>query len=255
MSRSCLALLAAAPLLFGPGTARAQGLAERVAAVSGSRDVRFRFGARDGVCVWDDGGSRYITTNGASGCRPGRVEVRLRVRDGAVTEVRSAVRPYDEAVTSGEAVDLGSIAATEAADWLIRVAGDADLTDRSRAEAVEGADLARDARIWPELLRLARERATPSRTREAAYSALGQQAARAVRGDVVQAPESESLQIRSQAVFALSQRPRDQAVPALIGVARENRDVRLRATALFWLGQLGDERALPVLEQALKGGR
>ena len=50
-------------------------------------------------------------------------------------------------------------------------------------------------------------------------------------------------------VVALSQRPRDQAVPALISVARTNRDPEIRKKALFWLGQSNDPRALNLFEE------
>ena len=56
---------------------------------------------------------------------------------------------------------------------------------------------------------------------------------------------------REQAVFALSQRPRDEGVPALISVARTNKDPEIRKKALFWLGQSHDPRALDLFEELL----
>ena len=61
------------------------------------------------------------------------------------------------------------------------------------------------------------------------------------------------LEVREQAVFALSQRPRDEGVPALISIARSNRSPELRKKALFWLGQSEDPRALALFEELLKG--
>jgi HEAT repeat protein len=52
-------------------------------------------------------------------------------------------------------------------------------------------------------------------------------------------------------VFALSQRPKDEAVPALLQVARTSRDPRLRKSAIFWLGQTDDARALAYFEDVL----
>jgi HEAT repeat protein len=56
---------------------------------------------------------------------------------------------------------------------------------------------------------------------------------------------------RSQAVFALSQRPQAEGIPALIQVARTHRDVQIRKQALFWLGQSKDPRALALFEEIL----
>jgi HEAT repeat protein len=58
--------------------------------------------------------------------------------------------------------------------------------------------------------------------------------------------------VRKQAVFALSQRPSDEAVPALIRIARSNREPEIRRTALFWLGQSEDPRALGLFEEILR---
>jgi HEAT repeat protein len=53
-------------------------------------------------------------------------------------------------------------------------------------------------------------------------------------------------------VFALSQRRNEEAVPALIQVARNNRDPSVRRTALFWLGQTIDPRAVALFEEILR---
>ena len=55
-----------------------------------------------------------------------------------------------------------------------------------------------------------------------------------------------------KAVFALSQLPKDEAVPQLIHVAETNKDPVVRKEAFFWLGQSGDPRALTFMESVLK---
>jgi len=57
--------------------------------------------------------------------------------------------------------------------------------------------------------------------------------------------------VRESAAFALSQRPHDEGVPALIRIARENPDPELRKKAIFWLGQSDDPRALALFEELL----
>ncbi len=57
--------------------------------------------------------------------------------------------------------------------------------------------------------------------------------------------------VKEQAIFALSQRPRDEGIPALVRVVRTSKDPALRKKALFWLGQSGDPRALQLIEELL----
>jgi HEAT repeat protein len=57
--------------------------------------------------------------------------------------------------------------------------------------------------------------------------------------------------VRAAAIFALSQRPNDEGVPALIRIARRHPDPELRRKALFWLAQSGDERAIALFEEIL----
>jgi HEAT repeat protein len=61
--------------------------------------------------------------------------------------------------------------------------------------------------------------------------------------------------VREQAVFALSQRPHDEGVPALIQIATSHHDPEIRRKALFWLGQSGDPRAIDVFERILTDQR
>jgi HEAT repeat protein len=58
-------------------------------------------------------------------------------------------------------------------------------------------------------------------------------------------------EVRTQAVFALSQQPRETAVPRLIEIVRTSRRPAVQAQALFWLGQSGDPRAIDLFEEIL----
>jgi HEAT repeat protein len=62
---------------------------------------------------------------------------------------------------------------------------------------------------------------------------------------------SVDREVRETAVFALSQRPREEGIPALIAVARTNKDPEIRKKALFWLGQSHDPRAIDLFEEIL----
>jgi hypothetical protein len=240
-------------LLALPGALEAQTLAQRVAA-AGDGAVRFSFAARRGVC--GDGGHNISIASDdehdevESDCVPGPVRVSLRVRGGRVAEAHTYVGGRWRA-PKDPTTDLGTVAAAQAAAGLLTLAeradGDADAL-------VTAASLADSAVVWPDLLRMARRTDLAVETRRQAVFWLGQAAgAAAARGlDSLTADESSDLEIRKQAVFALSQRPADEGVPALIHVARTSPSGELRKTALFWLGQSDDPRALAVFEEILK---
>ena len=61
-------------------------------------------------------------------------------------------------------------------------------------------------------------------------------------------PETE---VKKKAVFALTQLPEGEGVPALIQVARTNSNPAVRKQAMFWLGQSKDARALKFFEDVL----
>jgi len=153
--------------------------------------------------------------------------------------------------------DLGAVSAIEAAGYLMNVA--ARGVPNASAKAMFPAVLADSAQVWPALLTVAKDTETRSRgTRQEALMWLSRYAGAAVAGhpnqpfddDDERATADEEL--RTHAVFVLSQLPRSEGVPELLRVARENRSSRVRSQALFWLGQSGDPRALELFEALLK---
>ena len=70
----------------------------------------------------------------------------------------------------------------------------------------------------------------------------------AIDGAIENDPDTE---VKKQAVFALSQLPKDEGVPKLIQVAQNNRNPEVRKQAMFWLGQSEDARALDFFEKVL----
>jgi HEAT repeat protein len=69
-----------------------------------------------------------------------------------------------------------------------------------------------------------------------------------ITGAIENDPETE---VKVRAVFALSQLPKDESVPLLIGLARANKNPQVRKQAMFWLGQSKDPRALAFFEDVL----
>lgn len=248
-----IALLALA--LAHPAGGAAQSLAQRVAAL-GDGALRLSFAARAGVCGVGTSGTGFTVVGRSergeweSDCGGGPVRVSLRVRGGRVADAHAYVggrwRPGDARTT-----DLGIMPAHRAAADLLALV---DRADGGADALITAATLADSAVVWPDLLRLARRADLPLETRRHAVFWLGQAAgAAAVRGldTLVQEPSGD-LEVRKQAVFALSQRPAGEGVPALIHVARTSPRAELRKSALFWLGQSEDPRALALFEEILR---
>jgi hypothetical protein len=237
-------------LLAGTDALRAQTIAQRVGqAPDGS--VHMSFAARHGVC----GNGRNISTSRdsdewESDCDSGPVRVVLTVRGHEVVGVRTYVGGRWRAAT-GTITDLGYVPAQAAADYLLGIAGAID-GDHGR-DAVFPATLADSAVVWPRLIALARnERAARGARRQAVFwlgQAAGEAATRGLDSIVYQDTMDRSL--REQAVFALSQRPKEEGVPILIRIARTHPDHAIRKKALFWLGQSEDPRALALFQELL----
>jgi hypothetical protein len=257
---TALAVLAA---LASPQPVSAQSIASRVARVANGT-VRMTFAAKPGICgsgnsIRHDNGrgstnwgnwneSRDVEWD--NDCSMGPARVVLDRRNGELTDLRFYVggrwRP-----AGSDVVDLGNVSAHDAADYLVSIAQ----TERGSmgSKAIFPATIADSAVIWPALLKLARDGDVPRSTRTQSVFWLGQAAGdAATRGlnDLV-VDNGVDREVREQAVFALSQRPREEGIPALINVARTNKDPEIRKKALFWLGQSNDPRALDLFEELL----
>lgn len=244
-------------------TAPAQNIASRVAGVKDGI-VRMSFASRPDVC----GRGTSISTNGDRNrnfswgnesvrdvewdydCERGPVRVVMDISGGQITNIRGYVGGRWR-TPSPNVVDLGTVPAREAADYLIGLAS--RLRSKAGEKAIFPALIADSATVWPSLIRIARDENVPTSTRRQAVFWVSQAAGDAVtKGlDDIVSDNSVDRDIREQAVFALSQRPKAESVPALIRVARTNRDPQIRKKAMFWLGQSNDPRAIALFEEIL----
>lgn len=239
----------------------AQSLASRVEAVEDGA-VTFHYAARPGVC---GDGETFVRTGPRSyhgswssnrpmePCIYGPVQVRLTLDEGAVRRVETWVGPP----RSREARDLGTVSAPEAARYLMTIA--ARGTAGASKRAIFPAVLADSATVWPELFPIARDTETRSKaTRQDALFWLSRFASGAVAGRPNnpfaddEEMESADNDLKSHAVFVLSQLPRDEGVPQLLEIARSHPNWSVRSKALFWLGQSGDSRAIELFESVLR---
>ena len=240
--------------------------------VAGVRDgtVRFSFAARPGVygngrniISWDcrNGRCRNQQVNGGyysdwdddrmSACDSGPARVALLKTSGAVTDLRTYVSGEWRTPIGTGVTDLGTVSAREAAAYLLALA-ERD-SGRAAEKAILPATLADSVTIWPDLLRIARDSRISRKVRRSAVFWLGEAAGDAATRGLTDLVDDRSAdhEVRETAVFALSQRPREEGVPALIRIARENHDPDLRRKAIFWLGQSDDPRALALFEELL----
>ena len=260
LARGAAAAALLLPLL--PAAALAQSLADRIARAPDG-EVRLSFAAREGVCGYGESSIRDTGRGWNHGtvivrgdrsdswetdCEYGPVRIALRKEGRDITRLRTFVggRWRDTPAT-----DLGTVSAPEAARWLLGVAR-AERGEPSE-KALFAATLADSIEVWPDLLRIARDDDAPRDTRRSAVFWVGQAAADAATAglDSLVDDGDEDLEVREQAVFALSQRPRDEGVPILIRVARTSQSPSIRKKALFWLGQSEDPRALALFEEIL----
>lgn len=249
--------------LFPAPTVAAQDAAARVAAVRDG-DVRFTFTLRPGVCgqgrnTWSTGRTTTINRGDRSSrdveydveCESGPGRVVLEKSGGEVTNVRFYVGGRWRA--DARATDLGALAARDAASTLLRVARTSP--GRASRDAIFPITLVDSTESWRDLIQIARDEARPRETRKQAVFWLGQLAEGPATAGLDELAGEATLdrEVRDQVIFALSQRPRDEGIPALIRVVRTSKDPTLRRKALFWLGQSGDPRALELIEQLLAG--
>ncbi len=239
-------------MLPGSLAAQTQTLAERVSSAANGV-VRLSFPARAGTC---GDGNNGIHIQDASDewqpdCGPRLVRVALGLRDHRVHSIRTYVG--GRWIPDTTVLDLGTVSPRAAAPYFIRLA------EQTAGESVTGdpllpSVLSDSVIIWPSLVRIARSPRLSNELHRRAVFWLGQAASTAAGQalDSIAGDRHADHEVRKHAVFALSQRPRDEGVPALIRIARSSSDPDLRKTALFWLGQSEDPRAIDLFEEILR---
>lgn len=258
--------------LVAPAAAAAQSLASRVDAAPAGATVRFTFESKPGVCgngenisirsVSEDGvtirergreytvGSRRSGTDWTRECIEGPVQMELSRTGQRISDAHARVG--GELRTGG--VDLGTVAPAAAVEFLLSADVLREAEGRAADRMVFAATLA-DAESWPGLLRVARMQDLASRARKSAVfwlaQAAGEKATEGLRSIV--GDDSDELEVRKQAVFALSQIRSDATIDALIDIARTNREPEIRKNAIFWLGQSDSPRAITFFEEILRG--
>jgi HEAT repeat protein len=103
----------------------------------------------------------------------------------------------------------------------------------------------------PALIAIAKTDKDPA-TRGEALFWLAQSAGKAAAGEISAAVMNDpDTKVQERAVMALSQLPKDEGVPLLIGVARTHKNAKVRERAMFWLGQSKYPRATKFFEEIL----
>lgn len=261
MRRGMMTLLAGAALL-APLPAAAQSLADRVNAAPADATVRFTFESRPGVC----GNGENISMRGDSDdavtvrgrtysgwredCTEGPVQMEIRRSGSRITDARARVG--GDPHTGG--TDLGPVDPEAAVTFLLS-ADVLTAADSRAADRMVFAAVLANTESWPGLLRVARTRGLPSGARKSAVFWLAQAAGdRATEGlTSIVGDDSDEIEVRKHAVFALSQIRSDDTLDALMDIARTNAEPEIRRNAMFWLGQTDDPRVIAFFEEILRG--
>jgi hypothetical protein len=258
MRRSTLFAVLCSGLALAAGNADGQSLARRVTSSDGR--VQVIYASRPSACGDGEafignvfGHSTYYSGNstfsghGSWSSRPcvhGPARVVATVISGEVTRLRPYVGPTP--ATS----DMRTLNASpaEAVEWLDDLI--ARGSSRLASEAMLPLVLADAPDPWPFLLRVARDANRPNAVRRSALTWLSTGVTDKL-GISDEDGDSDDDEVRKQAVFALSQRPKSESVPELISIVRSSKNAAARRSAIFWLGQTGDPRAAELYAELL----
>jgi hypothetical protein len=255
MQRTALVVL----LIVVASPAAAQSLAQRVVASDGL--VQVVYPSRPSTCGDGDafignvlGRSTYYSGNShysGSGpwsnraCVHGPALAVATVVNGEVTRLRAYVGPVPTAPANTRTVTVSS---RDAAAWLGEIIARA--STRVATDAMLPLVAADSVNPWPLLLHTARDENRPRDVRRAATMWLATGVTDHL-GIANSSDDTDDDEMRTQAVFVLSQRPKSESVPELIDLARSAKRASVRRSAIFWLGQTGDPRAIDVYAELL----
>jgi hypothetical protein len=245
-TRFALAGVAAFSLPLG-----AQDLAKRITASDGIVNVVYP--SRPPACGDGRGSIQNIFGTNQSysydgdgrlrACVHGPARVAATVIDGEVTRLRLYIGPL-------ESTDLRTltVSAAEAVDWLSGIASRG--SPRVASDAIVPLVVADAPDPWPFLLTLARDDNRARGIRQTALQWLSFGTTDHL-GLSDRSQRTDDDEMREQAVFVLSQRPKSESVPELIDIARTAKNAAARRSAIFWLSQSGDRRAADLYAELL----
>ncbi len=191
------------------------------------------------------------------------LRVFLRVRDGHLVRIRtfSADCPVD--ASGARVVWLDGVSPAQSLELMAGlIEGNGPLAARTRMRERGGGSHAAMAAVayhrgsapLNRMLEWARHAGDRDLRRQAIFwlsQRAGVRAAATIENAVLNDPDEE---VKTHAVFALSQLPPQRGVPLLIRIARTHRVPKVRRQAIFWLGQSDDDRALEFIEDLLDLG-
>jgi hypothetical protein len=251
--------LAVFVVAFAARATSAQSLSQQVRSSNGAVEVIYP--SRANVCgdgqgsisnvmgrsgiTWSDGGS---TSGGGwhrGPCVHGPARLVLTVVDGDLTRARVYVGPPSTPQSNTRTINAS---ASDASTWL------ADLVEhaptRVASDLLVPLIVADGAEPWPFLLKLVRSDTRSSEFKRSAMMWLSNAVSDRL-GILDETDRDDNDEVRSQAVYVLTQRPKSEGIPALIDVAKTAAHPSARKAAIYWLGQSGDPRAADVYAELL----
>ena len=179
-------------------------------------------------------------------CVRGPARLVVTVVAGEVTRVRAYVGPIPPTSADARTISAG---AAEAITWTSDVVAHGN--SRLASEMILPLILADGPEPWPTLLKVARDDGRPRELRRSVMMWLSNGVSDHLGIVNADRSTSDDDEMRNQAIYILSQRPKSEGVPELIELARSSKHPSARKTAIYWLGQSGDPRAVDVYAELL----
>ena len=200
-------------------------------------------------------GDRLNSTQTCCGrCRlepPVDLVMLLRVDRTGVMELRSEGVDCDIDASGAALIWLDNVSPEDSVGWLAGVAREAAPGKRLADRALTALALHASGAASPVLVDIARNGRTAQLKGRALFW-LAQRAVEEAVPTIAAALDDPDTEVKKQAVFALSQLPKDEGVPRLIELAKSHRNPEVRRQAFFWLGQSKEQRAVDFFAAILK---
>lgn len=181
----------------------------------------------------------------------GPAHIIVRVRGGKAVKLELNVGGSGKQALGADHY-LGEVAPATAVDWLMGlINGD---ENKLADEAVLAVAIARDVDLAEPFLAVAHDRDRDPEVRSSVLHWLVILAGERMLTDVTSIIEddTEDVEFREHAIFALSQLDEDEVLAPLMDIARNHRDPRLRRSALFALSEFeGNDEVVALLEEIL----